>query len=94
MIAMREDTIAITLAILVALGTVTGVVIAGMSARSAPEASAPIDPACREWTDGCVVCRREASGRVCSNPGMACLRGPACCLDEPAPELSPCAPAR
>jgi len=83
MTAMRDETMAVTLAILVALGTVTGVIVAGVVGRPEPEASAPIDPACREYSDGCVTCRREASGPVCSNPGIACVRGPARCLDEP-----------
>ena len=82
MTAKHDETFAVALAIVVALCTVTGAILAG---RPEPVASAPIDPACREYTDGCVTCRREASGPVCSNPGIACVRGPAVCLDPPAP---------
>jgi hypothetical protein len=28
--------------------------------------------ACLEWSDGCVVCAREADGPHCSTPGIAC----------------------
>jgi hypothetical protein len=27
---------------------------------------------CLEWSDGCVVCAREADGPHCSTPGIAC----------------------
>ena len=31
--------------------------------------------ACLEWSDGCVVCAREADGPHCSTPGIACQPG-------------------
>ena len=43
---------------------------------SAPAADNPYNPpdaACTEWTDGCRVCVKPASGETtCSNPGIAC----------------------
>jgi hypothetical protein len=31
------------------------------------------NPACAEWSDGCVICRRDAAGVArCSTPGIAC----------------------
>ena len=50
--------------------------------RGAPSTSglADRDPACAEWTDGCVVCQRTADGRACSMPGIACTQGPVQCL--------------
>lgn len=33
----------------------------------------PPDATCTEWTDGCRVCVKPASGgAACSNPGIAC----------------------
>lgn len=32
------------------------------------------DPGCREWTDSCRVCTRDADGVHCSTPGFACQR--------------------
>jgi hypothetical protein len=39
-------------------------------------------PACREWTDGCVVCRRgaEEGEPACSLAGIACAPGGDECL--------------
>ncbi len=38
-------------------------------------------PAGREWSDGCIVCRRGDDGDpACSTPGPACLPAPAACL--------------
>ncbi len=30
-------------------------------------------PECREWSDGCAVCKRDDTGAHCSLPGVACL---------------------
>ena len=39
----------------------------------ADNAFTPPDAACTEWTDGCRVCTKPASGdATCSNPGIAC----------------------
>ncbi len=49
--------------------------------RAEKMATAPVlafgerNPSCQEWTDGCVVCLRGASGRSCSTPGIACQPG-------------------
>jgi hypothetical protein len=39
-----------------------------------PPAAPGADPStCIEWTDGCIVCRRQADGAsACSTPGIAC----------------------
>ncbi|PWB80480.1 MAG: hypothetical protein C3F11_17845 [Methylocystaceae bacterium] len=38
-------------------------------------------PSCREWTDGCLVCARQADGSAaCSTVGMACLPAAVACL--------------
>lgn len=40
------------------------------------------DTACREWDDGCAVCRRAGEGSVaCSLPGIACEPGVPVCKD-------------
>ena len=47
-----------------------------------PNASifAPPDATCVEWTDGCRVCQKAASGEAtCSNPGIACIPKAARC---------------
>jgi hypothetical protein len=37
-------------------------------------------PACREWTDGCFVCARQADGAIaCSTVGAACLPAAVAC---------------
>jgi hypothetical protein len=40
----------------------------------------PPEPLCLEWTDGCRVCQKPATGEaVCSNIGVACLpQAPRC----------------
>ena len=54
------------------------------------EAFAAANSACREWSDGCVVCTRQAgTGYACSTPGIACQSSPLACRD-PAP--APAAP--
>jgi len=38
-------------------------------------------PACQEWTDGCLVCARQADGAAaCSMVGAACLPAAVSCL--------------
>lgn len=34
---------------------------------------------CAEWSDGCVVCRRDARETACSTPGVACTPTGAAC---------------
>jgi hypothetical protein len=48
-------------------------VSAPVSTPSADNPYNPPDAACIEWTDGCRVCVKPASGEAtCSNPGIAC----------------------
>jgi hypothetical protein len=62
--------------------------VAPPAATAPPAAGAPPvaavapdkDPACIEWTDGCVVCQRTPQRPACSTPGIACTRGPLTCL--------------
>jgi len=38
------------------------------------------NPLCAEWSNGCQVCTRPASGEMqCSTPGIACTPGPPMC---------------
>ncbi len=65
-----------------AIFAVIGLAFPQFAAADAPRAekmaTAPVlafgerNPSCLEWTDGCVVCLRGASGRSCSTPGIAC----------------------
>lgn len=77
----RDEALAVTLSVAVALLMVILAVIAGASAgpQLATE-DGPPDPACVEWTDSCVVCSRTAQGLACSTPGIACTRGAPRCL--------------
>ncbi len=79
---MRDEAIAITLSALVVLLVVTFAVLAGAGAFGGPQAAQGVaaEPACAEWTDGCVVCSRTPQGLACSTPGIACTRGQPQCL--------------
>ena len=77
-----HESLAVVLAVVVALTMSAFAVLAGagvLEARSAGQGAAP-DPACAEWTDGCVVCARRPEGLACSTPGIACTRGRIQCL--------------
>jgi hypothetical protein len=81
----RADLLAVLLALAIAVATVlVGALAAGGGreevAPPVAAASPDKDPACAEWTDGCVVCRRTPQGPACSTPGIACTRGPLTCL--------------
>ncbi len=40
------------------------------------------NPACVEWTDGCMVCKRGPDGEpACSTVGTACLPAAVACMD-------------
>ena len=53
-------------------------------AASTLESFARVDEACREWSDGCAVCRRQDDGAVgCSLPGIACQPAPVTCRSKP-----------
>jgi hypothetical protein len=79
----RHDIVAVVVALTAALfAVILAVVAAALLAAPATGAlpgGAP-SASCREWTDGCVVCRRAPDGPACSTPGIACTRGPARCL--------------
>jgi hypothetical protein len=79
----RQDTVAVVVALTAALlAVVFAVVVAALLAAPAAgqvSGGAP-SAACREWTDGCIVCARTPQGLACSTPGIACTRGPARCL--------------
>jgi hypothetical protein len=77
-------------AVLAALGIAVATVVVGALAAggdregaASPATSAVVapdkDPACAEWTDGCIVCQRTPQGPACSTPGIACTRGPLAC---------------
>lgn len=36
-------------------------------------------PECGEWSDACVVCKREGDKAACSTPGIACTPQPTAC---------------
>jgi len=78
----RDETLAVTLSIAVALAVSAFAVLAGAGVFGMP---APVHdpapgPACAEWTDGCVVCRRTPEGLACSTPGIACVQKAPRCL--------------
>lgn len=79
----QRDEIATLLAILVIL--VATIAVGNLAGGGAPDqGAAPArvedDPACAEWTDGCIVCQRTAQGPACSMPGIACTRKDQQCL--------------
>ena len=79
---MRDEALAVTLSVLVALVITAFAVLAGtgiFGAASTPRDNAP-PPDCAEWTDGCVTCARVPEGLACSTPGIACTKGRLQCL--------------
>jgi hypothetical protein len=75
----RDEALAVTLSIAVALLMVILAVIAWANAGP-PSQGGPPGPACAEWTDNCVVCRRTPEGLACSTPGIACVPSAPRCL--------------
>ena len=77
----RDETVAVVLALTIAVATV---VLANTLPTRRVEPSAPAsvdaDPTCAEWTDGCIVCQRTDQGLSCSTAGAACIRKDAQCL--------------
>ena len=72
-----------------------------VSARPAPAAPVPAaekqsldafasaNASCRQWSDGCVICMRQAGAAyACSTPGIACQPSPLACRD-PTPNGKP-----
>jgi hypothetical protein len=79
----RQDALGVTVAVTAAMAAVLLAVIAAFALSAPPgprAADAAPSAACREWSDGCVVCARTPEGQACSTPGIACTRGPARCL--------------
>lgn len=76
----QHDHVAVSLAVVIALAVAGLGVVAGAGAFGASPQGPRSEPACSEWTDGCVVCQRTAQGLACSTPGIACTRGPERCL--------------
>lgn len=76
----RDEALAVTLSLAVALLVVMLAVIAGTNAGPASTQGGPPGPGCTEWTDSCVVCRRMPEGLACSTPGIACVPGAPRCL--------------
>jgi hypothetical protein len=84
MMPNADQTLAVALAVLVALASILVAVLAGgglTRETGAPQAAGP-SATCQEWTDGCVVCARAPAGLSCSTPGIACMRGAPRCLRE------------
>jgi hypothetical protein len=79
----RQDLVVFLAVIAVAIGTVVlAAVLPAAPKPTVPSAASfgERDRTCAEWTDGCVVCQRDADGAACSTPGIACVRGPVQCL--------------
>jgi hypothetical protein len=78
----QRDEIVTLLAVAVIL--IATIAVGNLAGRTPPHAAAPVavedDPACAEWTDGCVVCQRTAQRPACSMPGIACTRRDQQCL--------------
>lgn len=75
----RTEFFAVVLAALTALVIVAFAVVAGVSAPL-QAGQTMREPACSEWTDGCIVCARTPQGLACSTPGIACTRSAPRCL--------------
>ena len=77
----RDETLAVTLSVAVALLVAAFAILFAMSTepRAARQDGAP-DATCLEWTDSCVVCSRTPQGVACSTPGIACTRSAPRCL--------------
>jgi hypothetical protein len=77
----REEIVTLLAVAVILIATIA---VGNLAGRSSPHAAAPVavedDPACAEWTDGCVVCQRTAQGPACSMPGIACTRNTQQCL--------------
>jgi hypothetical protein len=81
--AHRDDLlVSLAIAAVVAGTVLLAVLLPAAPAPKPPSAAAfgDRDRTCAEWTDGCVVCRRDGPGPACSTPGIACVRGPVQCL--------------
>jgi hypothetical protein len=79
----RRDDLLIFLALVaVVAGTVLLAVLLPAAPAPRPPSAASYgdqNPTCIEWTDACVVCRRDGHDIACSTPGIACVRGAVQC---------------
>jgi hypothetical protein len=56
-----------------ALLTVLTLITAGAAEEPGIQAYGDLHPSCLEWSDGCMVCRRdEGPAPACSTPGLSC----------------------
>ncbi|MCG7393326.1 hypothetical protein MHY87_10455 [Microvirga sp. ACRRW] len=76
----RTEFFAVALAAIIALMIVAFAVVAGASTPARSQGETAGEPACSEWTDGCIVCARTPQGLACSTPGIACVRKAPRCL--------------
>jgi len=76
----RDEALAVSLAIVVALAVTMLAVLAGALAEPSEAGQGMPQPTCSEWTDGCIVCARTPQGLACSTPGIACVRQAPRCL--------------
>ena len=74
----RAEFFAVALAAIIALLIVAFATVAAISLPGHEQTDQ--EPACSEWTDGCVVCARSPQGLACSTPGIACVRQAPRCL--------------
>ncbi len=74
----RAEFFAVALAAIIALLIVAFATVAAISLPGHEQTAQ--EPACAEWTDGCVVCARSPQGLACSTPGIACVRQAPRCL--------------
>jgi hypothetical protein len=76
----RDEALALSLAGVIAFLVVAFAVFAGVVTPASERAARSGQPACSEWTDGCIVCARRPEGLACSTPGIACTRSAPRCL--------------
>jgi len=77
--AERDESLAVSVAVVTALAAAMLAVLATVFSPRPDAQGAAREPACSEWTDGCIVCARTAQGLACSTPGIACVpQAPRC----------------
>ncbi|HEU6441165.1 MAG TPA: hypothetical protein VFF38_02285 [Microvirga sp.] len=76
----RDEALAVSLAFLTALVVTAIAVLVSVLGPPPKDRRAAPEPACPEWTDGCIVCARTPQGFACSTPGFACVPSAPRCL--------------
>ncbi len=78
----RDEIVTLVAILVIVIATIAVGNLAGGGAphQSAAPARVEDDPACAEWTDGCIVCLRTDHGPSCSTAGAACVRKGVQCL--------------